>query len=154
MTGTLFTFGYGKLKGPADLAQLIAGYQIDTVVDVRFQPSGRNPLWRKEVVANTVQRGGIHEYIHAQGLGNPDFKNGKPATRVVRWEDIHIVTDELAKGKNVALMCVCADTPHCHRRLIVAEVRERMPDLHVIELEAEPTGVAEARVVKRKVIES
>ena len=134
--GTLLTFGYGKLKGPDDLAKLIDGERIDVVMDVRYVPTGRNPLWRPGLVAETVHKGGIPEYLHVKGLGNPDFRSGLPATRVFNEEEgMGTLMDALASGRNVALMCVCADTPHCHRRLIVAKARQLRPDLRLVELE-------------------
>jgi uncharacterized protein (DUF488 family) len=134
--GTLYTFGYGKLKGPDDLAALIDGERIDVVLDVRYVPTGRNPLWRPGLVAETIHKGGIPEYIHVKALGNPDFRSGLPATRVFNEEEgMGLLMDVLASGRNAALMCVCADTPHCHRRLIVAKARQLRPDLRLVELE-------------------
>jgi len=135
--GILYTFGYGKLKGPDDLALLLDGERVDLVLDVRYVPTGRNPLWRPGLVAETVRKGGIPDYLHVKALGNPDFRSGLPASRVHNeTEGMAILMDALASGRNVALMCVCADTPHCHRRLIVAKARSLRPDLRLVELEA------------------
>jgi hypothetical protein len=134
--GTLYCFGYGKLKGPDDLAALIEGERIDLVMDVRYVPTGRNPLWRPGLVAETTRKGGIPEYLHVKGLGNPDFRSGLPATRVHNEaEGMATLMEALESGRNVALMCVCGETPHCHRRIIVAKARQRRPDLHLVELE-------------------
>jgi hypothetical protein len=134
--GTLYCFGYGKLKGPDDLASLIDGEKIDVVMDIRYMPTGRNPLWRSGLVAETTHKGGIPEYQYVKGLGNPDFKSGLPATRVHNEaEGMATLMDALGSGRNVALMCVCGDTPHCHRRLIVAKARQLRPDLRLVELE-------------------
>lgn len=134
--GTLYCFGYGKLKGPDDLASLIDGEKIDVVMDIRYMPTGRNPLWRSGLVAETTHKGGIPEYLYVKGLGNPDFKSGLPATRVHNEaEGMATLMGALGAGRNVALMCVCGDTPHCHRRLIVAKARQLRPDLRLVELE-------------------
>lgn len=136
MIGDLYTFGYGKLKGPDDLAKLIDGEQIDVVLDVRFQASGRNPLWRPGLVAETVSKGGIREYVHAKALGNPDFRLKIPAYRLADEEaGLNLLSDILQSGRNVALMCVCQETSHCHRRLIVAKIRTIHPELKLTELE-------------------
>lgn len=133
---SLYTFGYGKLRGSAELAKLIEGQRIDIVLDVRAAPTGRNPLWRAAAVADTVKQAGIGGYEHVQALGNPDFRSNKPAHRLVdEGVGIPRVVELLDAGLNVALMCVCQDTPHCHRRLIVAKVREQRPYTQVVELE-------------------
>lgn len=145
--GTLYTFGYGKLKGPVELSNLlkasgVAG-DIDIVVDVRFKPTGRNPLWRSGLVAETVAKGGIPDYQLVHGLGNPDFASGRPAYRLANEEEgMATLIDILESGRNAALMCVCADTPHCHRRLIVAKAREIHPELKVVDLEVGKEPVA------------
>jgi len=134
--GTLYTFGYGKLKGPDDLAKLIDGEHIDTVFDVRFLAAGRNPLWRPGLVAETVQKGGIAEYQHVQALGNPDFRSKIPAYRLAdEGTGLYQLDEALSSGKNVALMCVCQETAHCHRRLVVAKIRALHPSLQVVDLE-------------------
>ena len=142
--GTLYTFGYGSLAGSPELAKLIDGHRIDSVFDVRFMPMARNSLWRGKATALTVRDGGIPEYVHSKDLGNPDYKSGKPAYRVVDQDaGMPPLIERLDAGKNVAIMCVCKDTPHCHRRLIVAWAREARPGLHVVELEVDrdnPTG--------------
>ena len=134
--GILYAFGYSKLKGPPDLAALIEGERIDTVMDVRYVPTGRNPLWRPGLVAETVHKGGIPEYLHVKGLGNPDFRSGLPATRVFNeTEGMATLMGALEEGRNVALMCVCSETGHCHRRLIIAKARQLRPELHLVDLE-------------------
>jgi hypothetical protein len=138
--GTLFTFGYGKLKGPQELKTMLEASgvdgEIDTVLDVRFMPTGRNPLWRPGLVAETLAKGGIPNYQHVKGLGNPDYRSGQPASRLAdEPAGMAVLIDLLTDGKNVALMCVCATTPGCHRRLIVAKARAINPGLRVVELE-------------------
>lgn len=133
--GKLLTLGYGKLKGSEDLATLIEGQGITHLLDVRFNPTGWKALWRRPAVKMTVEQAGP-AYEHRQDLGNPDFKSGKPAYRFFNEETgMARVSELLEAGENVALMCVCADTPHCHRRLIVAKAREKYPTLRVVELE-------------------
>lgn len=134
--GILYTLGYGKLKGSEDLATLIEGHSIQHLLDVRFNPTGRNPLWRKPAVELTIQQAGIPNYEHRQDLGNPDFKTGKPAFRVFNEETgMGRLVELLESGANVAVMCVCQETGKCHRRLIVAKARAAVPGLKVVDLE-------------------
>jgi hypothetical protein len=138
--GTLYTIGYGKFKGSEDLRTFLADQglegKIDTVIDVRYNPTGRNPLWRKGLVPDTIMKAGIPEYIHSQALGNPDYASGKPATRVVnRAAGMATLLGLLEEGKNVALMCVCQETAHCHRRLPVGWAQSVIPGLKVVQLE-------------------
>jgi len=147
--GTLYTIGYGSLKGSEDLARLIDGEHIDVLFDVRYAPTGRNPLWRSGAVALTVQQAGIPEYVHMQSLGNPDFKSGKPAYRVLDDEaGMPPLIARLKSGQNVALMCVCKDTPHCHRRLVVAMAKDALPTLHVVELESDKDSPEGRKVIR------
>lgn len=138
--GTIYTFGYGKFKGPAELREFLedAGVEgkIDVVVDIRFKPTGRNPLWRKGLVADTIQKAGIPQYQLVQELGNPDFATGRPASRLAdEPTGMGVLLEHLQNGVNVALMCVCQETAHCHRRLIIAKARAVHPELQVVELE-------------------
>ena len=142
MIGTLYTLGYGKLKGPDDLAKLVADEPIDIVLDVRASPSGRNPLWRAGLVPETVRKAGIPDYRHVPALGNPDFRSNVPAYRLAdEGIGMAVLAEVLESGRNVALMCVCRETAHCHRRLIVAKARQLYPDLRLVELEVDKEPV-------------
>ena len=147
--GTLYTFGYGSLPGAAALEALRGDEPIDIVFDVRYMPTGRNPLWRPGAVALTVKQGGIPEYRHVKALGNPDYKSHLPASRVLdKDEGLALLFDYLDAGRNVALMCVCKTTAGCHRRLIVAMAREEKPGLRVVELEVDKDDPSGRKVIR------
>jgi hypothetical protein len=136
LTGTLFTAGYAKCRGVPEFKELLADNRIDLLVDVRFQPLSRNPLWRSiGTTEQTVKMAGVLEYVHEQGLGNPDYKSDKPATRIYQPEKLPVVVEPLRKGLNVMVLCYCPTTRKCHRRLIVEQVAKELPDLTVVELE-------------------
>ena len=44
------------------------------------------------------------------------------------------LADELDDGPRTALLCLEADPAHCHRRVLCEALRERQPDLVVIDL--------------------
>lgn len=134
---TLFALGYASCRGVAEFTELLAGNHIDLLVDVRFSPFSRNPLWRSvETTKLTVLRSGLVDvYIHEKGLGNPDYKSSKPATRVHDISRLEPVLAALRSGQSVGLMCYCPTTAKCHRRLLVQAVLEQMPDVEVVELE-------------------
>lgn len=138
MTGTLFTAGYARCRGVAEFQELIGDNHIDLVVDVRFMPLSRNPMWRSpETTEQTVKRAGVDDYVWVKGLGNPDYKSNKPATRIHDPSALPVVMEPLRKGKNVMVMCYCPVTSKCHRRLIVEQVVKQVDGVQVVELERE-----------------
>lgn len=136
MTGTLFTAGYANCRGVAEFKELLADNRIDLLIDVRFAPVSRNPLWRSPgTTEQTVLKAGVLAYKHVQGLGNPDYKSNKPATEYADPGALVEVLTPLLEGKNVMVMCYCPVTPKCHRRLIVHDALAAIEGLQVVELE-------------------
>ena len=131
MTGTLYTFVYSGIRGPADLDDLFFGYGVDQVVDVRLRPFGKAPFNGPRASADTCSRAGV-AYRWDQRLGNLNYKTG--GIRIKNIEAIEDVLDALRAGDSVALMCVCPIPDQCHRLVLCEEAIDRQPGLRVIHL--------------------
>lgn len=137
---TLYTFGYKQLAGAPDIKARLAMTDVTTVVDVRYDRGHGDNYFSEELVEDTVRRAGF-QYYWNQGLGNPDYKvpgsrypNSKPATRYADRAESVPLAAKLIQGEVLALMCVCPQALHCHRRLIVADLLEQVPSLRVYHL--------------------
>ncbi len=79
------------------------------VVDIRFKPLSRLPMWRQSAM---VRYFGAN-YLWCQDWGSPNFKNGPPHTMLdldAGWELVSRI------GLPVILLCACRDKETCHRR--------------------------------------
>ncbi len=129
--GSLWTLGYSGMSSAADLAELMQGTGVTTIVDVRLRPFGRTPFGGPRASRDTVEALGI-AYRWDQRLGNLDYRTG--GIRIKDIEAIEQVLDDLRNGANVALMCVCATPTDCHRLALCEEAARRLPGLKVVHL--------------------
>lgn len=127
--GRLYTFGYARLAGTPDLAQLL-GDAASIVIDVRTSPFSRVPAWSRGT-RRTVEGAG-YRYLWERGLGNAAYKTG--GIQLANPAAISTVVDLLEAGESVAIMCVCPDVATCHRRTVAELAQERMPGLEVLDL--------------------
>lgn len=134
----LLALGYKGLTGSHDLKLKLDGYNVDTIVDVRYDRGHGPNYWSEELIEDTVRRAG-YAYYWDKGLGNPDYKlpgsrypNSKPATRFAEPASTEPLARMIYEDRQLALMCVCPDTQHCHRRLIINKLLTEVPNLHVI----------------------
>jgi len=132
-----FTFTHKGLSGPNDLRALLEPYDIDLLVDCRYERGHGDNHWSSELIEDTARRAGLH-YHWDKGLGNPDYRipgsrypNSKPATRIADERAIEPLVEYLNRGLRLALMCVCTDHLHCHRRIIIDALLRRVADLRV-----------------------
>jgi uncharacterized protein (DUF488 family) len=143
---TLWTIGYEKLLPPALVAEL-EDARIERLLDVRFRPQSRRPGMSKTRLGELLAAHGI-AYEHRRELGTPPdirwfYKHGRsaegaPAFRAHVEESAGDVLDELAatldEAPRTALLCLEADPAVCHRRQLADALRERRPDLEVVDL--------------------
>jgi uncharacterized protein (DUF488 family) len=143
---TLWTIGYEKLLPPALMAELEAA-GIERLLDVRYRPQSRRPGMSKTRLGDMLAERGI-AYEHRRELGTPPdirwfYKHnrsaeGAPAFRAHVEEIAGDVLDELAaeldRAPRTALLCLEADPAVCHRRQLADALRERRPDLEVVDL--------------------
>jgi uncharacterized protein (DUF488 family) len=133
---TVFTIGYEGLDAAAFIA-LLAGYGIETVVDVRELPLSRKPGFSKQALRHALGLAGL-QYVHIGALGCP-----KPVREGYRrdgdWERYtegfmqHLGEQQaalaeladLAQTSNCALLCYESDFNFCHRSMVAEAVRAR-----------------------------
>ena len=143
---TIWTIGYERLL-PAELVAELQTARIERLIDVRFRPQSRRPGMSKTRLGETLADHGI-AYEHRRSLGTPPdirwfFKHGRAAEGAPAFREhvertaAHELDDlaaELDRGPRTVLMCLEAEPAVCHRRVLTAALRERRPDLEVVDL--------------------
>ena len=133
MAAQLLTLGHGTAS-EEELAQLIRGAAIESLVDVRTVPkSRRHPqFWREEMERWVPERsesayrwepalGGfrkVNRNSHNVGLRHPSFRS---YADYMETDTFALALDELlghARTSQVAIMCSETVWWRCHRRLI------------------------------------
>ncbi|WP_326822842.1 DUF488 domain-containing protein [Streptosporangium sp. NBC_01756] len=117
-------------------------YDLARLIDVRLNPISRKPGLSKRRLAAAMADNGI-EYVHMPQLGNPKWNRAGfagSAAQLAEARDTyaaHVASpeaeaamDEIAawaqKGL-VAVLCFEADERHCHRSVVLDQVRRRLP---------------------------
>jgi uncharacterized protein (DUF488 family) len=145
---TLWTIGYERLPPDALLAELEAA-SVERVLDVRYRPQSRRPGMSKTKLGIRLGEHGIR-YEHRRTLGTPPdirplFRRGatRQAADAFRAHVERTAAAELdalaaelrATGApRTALLCLEAEPAHCHRRVVAEQLRERVPELRVVDL--------------------
>ena len=143
---TVWTIGYEKLQPEALVAELEAA-GVERVIDVRFRPQSRRPGMSKTRLGDRLAEHRI-AYEHRRALGTPAdlrwlYKNNRVAegheafgAHVERQAagDLDALAAELEGGPRTALLCLEADPAECHRSVLVAALRRRLPRLEVVDL--------------------
>ena len=110
----LYDIGYIGCK--MDHFQKVVELTGATIIDIRFSPFSRNPVWIKSKMQKVL---GKH-YVHNQSLGNVNYKI--PGMENVKFLDekngLKTIESYLKTGP-VIVMCACKDRNHCHRLLAV-----------------------------------
>jgi uncharacterized protein (DUF488 family) len=143
---TLFTIGYERLLPPELVAELEAA-GVRRVLDVRFRPQSRRPGMSKTRLSELLAG---HEiaYEHRKALGTPPdlrwlFHAGRTAEAAAAYREhvertapdaLDALAAELDAQPPTALLCLEADPAGCHRRVVAEAVRERRPDVRVVDL--------------------
>jgi uncharacterized protein (DUF488 family) len=145
---TLWTIGYERLPPDALVAELEAA-GVERVLDVRYRPQSRRPGMSKTKLGIRLGGHGI-AYEHRRALGTPPdirplFRSGATARARERFrahvertaaDELDALAAELrAPGApRTALLCLEAEPAHCHRRVVAEQLRERAPELRVVDL--------------------
>jgi uncharacterized protein (DUF488 family) len=143
---TVWTIGYERLLPEALVAELEAA-GVTRVIDVRFRPQSRRPGMSKTRLSQLLGDHGI-AYEHRRALGTPAdlrwlFHAGRVAEAATAFrahietsapEALDALASELDHAPPTALLCLEADPAVCHRRVLTTALRERRPDLVVVDL--------------------
>ncbi len=138
----LFTTGYEQHPTPESLTAALAAAGVRRLVDVRELPISRRKGFAKTALAAALADVGI-AYEHRRALGNPkpsrDLYRSGHQDEGERQYLAHlrngsaVAVDALAESltEPTCLLCLEQDHRRCHRNLIVAELRQRLPELVV-----------------------
>lgn len=145
---TLFTIGYEDYP-PAQLVAELQGAGVRRLIDVRFRPQSRRAGMSKTKLGEFLFAHGI-TYEHRRSLGTPPeirvhFKAGRTAQGREQFDayveetaahELDTLADEIASGEAppTALMCLEAEPRVCHRRVIAEALKERRPEIAVVDL--------------------
>jgi uncharacterized protein (DUF488 family) len=142
----IWTIGYERLQPEALVAELRAA-GVERLLDVRQRPQSRRPGMSKTRLGERLAAHGI-AYEHRRALGTPPdlrwlFKHGHVAEGAAGFrahveatasEELDALAAELDRAPATALMCLESDPATCHRRVLADALRERRPDLDVVDL--------------------
>jgi uncharacterized protein (DUF488 family) len=145
---SIFTIGHST-HAPDAFVALLAGAEIELLVDVRRFPSSRRfPWFNRSELQRSLPEAGI-DYLHMEALGgrrDPVSGSANGGWRVGQFrgyadhmesaEFRHAVgrLTELAQGRRTAVMCAEAQWWRCHRRLLSDVLLTR--DVEVLHLDA------------------
>jgi uncharacterized protein (DUF488 family) len=144
---SIFTIGHST-HAPDAFVALLAGPEIELLVDVRRFPSSRRfPWFNRSELHRALSEAGI-DYLHMEALGGrrdpvPGSSNGGWRVGQFRGYADHMESAEfrdavgrlieLAQGRRTAVMCAEAQWWRCHRRLLSDVLLTR--DLEVLHLD-------------------
>jgi uncharacterized protein (DUF488 family) len=137
--GTLYTLGYATRADRKRLDALMRDHQR-LLVDTRSTPCcSWNPAFRREVL---VQRYNCDEQAHlpqgqrrirylwlGETLGNVNARAGGPMQLANLDQGSKQIMTVLCEGRDVILLCECADQSRCHRTLVAKLVQDALAGL-------------------------
>lgn len=132
---TIWTIGYERV-GQSDFIAALQDAGIKTLIDIRDIANSRRAGFSKNALIAGLGERGI-AYLHLKALGTP--KAGRDAARRGDVETMHRIfeaklaepesqlalaeTASLAAKGRVCLMCLEHDWRHCHRAIVVAQLK-------------------------------
>jgi len=102
----LFTIGYQNLKTAQNLIDILKSHGIDSLVDVRSKPGGRNAAFRKTHLRKVLPAAGIAYIWAGRKLGGFGTIEEADIRSLCNWQ----------KSRRACLMCMEADPDRCHRK--------------------------------------
>lgn len=124
MTQSLFTYGY-RHGNHSDLESFVNAGAL--IVDIRFSPYSRNPMWLK--AALELRFGS--RYLHLRELGNPNYRYPENGIALYRPEVGIPYLADLLREQPCVLLCTCPQVYECHRLAVSRLAKDAIPDLCV-----------------------
>lgn len=122
---TLYTYGYSGGGSLDDLGGYTAAGAV--ILDIRFSPNSRVPIWRKEHLEAVLR----DEYRWVPALGNRDYRSPGSIRIADLSAGLAIVDRYHDEGTPVVLLCACRDWQSCHRATVAEAIRRTTPGLTV-----------------------
>lgn len=146
MAPRIWTIGYEGVR----LEELVTELQaagVRRVLDVRLRPQSRRAGFSKTRLGATLQEAGI-AYENRRTLGTPPdirwlYRNRRVQEGAEQYrahlrdtaaQELDTLAAELDDGPATALLCFEAQPHECHRRQVTDALRERRPELVVVDL--------------------
>ena len=128
--GKVYTVGYAGLEGLEQLQEFLA--QEVCLVDIRYFPPSR---WRPEWSRKQLTERFASNYCHVRELGNINHHSlDLPIQLLDARLGISQIVPLLRQGRDICLLCACADWQKCHRRLVAELLQREMGDIQLIHL--------------------
>jgi uncharacterized protein (DUF488 family) len=108
---TIYTLGY--LNATPEAVDRYVEELGALLVDTRFTPTSRNPVWRQGPLRRLLG----DRYVHIKALGNERYRQGPPI-KLHQPEEGMAQLRPLVEAQPVILLCACRDVNLCHRKLI------------------------------------
>ena len=134
--GAIFTVGYEGRSFDNYIQQLLT-HSIKLLVDVRYNPYSRKPLFGRGDFHRYLPLVGI-DYRHLKNLGIPGTQRRANISRTdlfARYRrdlskfpgDMALMQELLGQQRNLALTCFELQPEHCHRHCLAAELARTTP---------------------------
>ena len=131
--GKLYTIGYAALEGVEQLQGLFP--QQVLLIDIRYYPASR---WRPEWSRKRLIERFSTNYCHIRELGNINYRSSTlPIKLVDAAAGVSWIAGFLQAGRDVCLLCACADWENCHRRVVAELLQNEIVGLQPIHLSAD-----------------
>ncbi len=131
--GKLYSVGYASLIGVEQLQEVLGPNVL--LIDIRYYPSSR---WRPEWSRKRLMERFAQNYCHLRELGNVNYRSSElPIELLDAKVGISQIASLLFEGRDICLLCACADWQKCHRRVVAELLQNEVDDLRPIHFSAE-----------------
>jgi len=131
--GKLYTVGYASLEGAEQLQGLFS--QQVLIVDIRYYPASR---WRPEWSRKRLMERFTTNYCHIRELGNVNYRSSSlPIELVDATAGVSWIAGILQTGRDICLLCACANWQNCHRRVVAELLQNEVVGIRPIHISPE-----------------
>lgn len=137
--GKLYTVGYTTLEGFGQLQEFLAHGVL--LVDIRYFPASRwKPEWSRKRLCEQL----APNYQHIRELGNINyFSLDLPIQLLDAKQGVSRIVSLLEQGRDICLLCACADWQKCHRRVVADLVQQELANIQTVHLSKEELSYLE-----------
>ncbi len=131
--GKLYTVGYAALEQIEPLQLFLSDKTL--LIDIRYLPSSR---WKPEWSRKRLYERFAPNYQHIRELGNINYHSlDLPIQLVDAKQGISRIVSLLEQGRDICLLCACADWQKCHRRVVADLVQQELANVQTVHLSKE-----------------
>lgn len=128
---SVISVGYER-RTVEELIQILVGYGVEKLIDVREAPISRKPGFSKESLSSHLASAGI-EYVHLKEAGNPYRKRKANVELCLELYQIHLeahpeVVEAVAcEFLDIPTAMLCYERSHtsCHRSILLDELLQK-----------------------------